>query len=162
MGITQFNPLLQILFPDAVKILKEKGTGASAQTYDHILLDLNGLLYKLRAREQSDEALILATLKYLDQLLQQFRPKTTLVLALDGPCTHFSGSNSTLPLPPLSNLSFSFSRQTINCKQPKSKCTALSLGIHAPEAGYWKNKFSNKPHPFLGSLPPFQPNHTLS
>lgn len=87
MGITQFNPLLQILFPDAVKILEDKDLGPATAEYDHVLLDLNGLLYKLRAREQSDEALILATLKYLDKLLQQFQPKTTVVLALDGPCT---------------------------------------------------------------------------
>lgn len=86
MGITQFNPLLQILFPDAVKILEERDTSPITSEYDHVLLDLNGLLYKLRTRDQTDEMLILATLKYLERLLQQFHPRTSVVLALDGPC----------------------------------------------------------------------------
>lgn len=88
MGITQLNPLLQILFPDAVSYFDHE-KGAPTASYDHILLDLNCLLYQLRAREQSDEDLILECLQYIDRLLQQVSPTSTLFLALDGPRTLF-------------------------------------------------------------------------
>ena len=103
MGITQLNPIFSILFPDAIKCIEEKAATTLTSSYDHILFDLNGLFYKLRAHDQTDEALILLALQYLDNLLNQFKPTNSVVIALDGPCTSHLSSVDFSSFFPLSN-----------------------------------------------------------
>jgi 5'-3' exonuclease len=81
MGISQFAALLHILFPSSISIFD---WSQNSSVYEHVLLDLNGLLYTLRLANQDDAALILAVLKYIDKLIQVLPPQTTLFLALDG------------------------------------------------------------------------------
>lgn len=86
MGISLFNPLLQIIFPTAIIPFNWSTTSLE---YDYLLLDLNCLLYTLRSAQQDDIDLILEVLKYIDRLLHLVRPKHGLYLALDGTRTQF-------------------------------------------------------------------------
>lgn len=84
MGISQLTPIIQILFPQAISVFKASSPPAQ---YEHVLLDLNCLLYLLRTHDQDNSALILSLLQYIDGVLHTITPKSTLFLALDGPGT---------------------------------------------------------------------------
>ena len=80
MGINQLAPIIQILFPDAVEVVAAR-KGAH---YDFFMIDINGLLYSLISRQESDDELILDVIKYIDRIVQDFLPTNTLFLAVDG------------------------------------------------------------------------------
>lgn len=80
MGINQLAPIIQILFPDAVEVF----TVRKGAHYDFFMIDINGILYSLISRQESDDELILDVIKYIDRIVQDVQPSNTLFLALDG------------------------------------------------------------------------------
>lgn len=90
MGINQLAPIVQILFPDAVEVFAGAQRGAK---YDFFMIDINGILYSLASRQQSDAELILGVIKYIERIAQEVLPTNTLFLALDGSGTQITNSH---------------------------------------------------------------------
>jgi hypothetical protein len=65
MGIEQFKKQLLQLFP---KILVPLSEGARYQ-FDHVFLDLNGILHQLALKAETEEHLIIRIFKRLDRIL---------------------------------------------------------------------------------------------
>ncbi|KAL6053604.1 putative 5'3' exoribonuclease, partial [Balamuthia mandrillaris] len=62
-------------------------TATAAHRFDHIYVDLNGLIHTSGRRARDEEQLVLLLFRQLDHLFKLCVPTTSVFLALDGPAS---------------------------------------------------------------------------
>ncbi len=78
MGIPGFTKALLALFPKAVIPVPPDGV----EYFDHIYLDLNGLIHVVARKAKSDEDLIRKIFRRLDKFFKNFMPGKSVYFAL--------------------------------------------------------------------------------
>lgn len=81
-GIKGFRGWFESQFPQAIIDIPKKG---SQEDFDHVLVDLNQLLHICVRRSRSDEHALVLLMKELDAVVDLATPRSSLVLAMDGP-----------------------------------------------------------------------------
>ena len=86
MGIQQFYHYASVLFKGAIE---QHNNTKPARVYDHVLVDLNYLLYNVaKSSGAGDSIVIRNVLRTLRTLLMLTPPKKSCFLAMDGPGSH--------------------------------------------------------------------------
>lgn len=83
MGIEDYWDVISELFPQAFSRHKVQ----QRRAFDHVLIDLNHVLYQLGSSSVADDELVEMTIDHLDKMLATFPPQKSIFIALDGPGT---------------------------------------------------------------------------
>ena len=82
MGVKGLNTWITANFANVMQQLDGR---SQTQSYDHVLVDLNGVVHAACRRRKKEQDVIRAVFQELDLVVRLFSPRATLLLALDGP-----------------------------------------------------------------------------
>ena len=82
MGVKGLNTWITANFANVMQQLDGR---SQTQSYDHVLVDLNGVVHAACRRRKKEQDVIRAVFQEVDLVVRLFSPRATLLLALDGP-----------------------------------------------------------------------------
>lgn len=112
-GVVGLNRYMQSKWTQAYEVVTRKG----AKQFEHVFVDMNGVIHPALREAQDEESLILNLFRQLDRMLAYVQPTRSVTLAVDGPA-------------PVAKLSTQRERRAEVCNGKRmQKCDLMKMAI---------------------------------